>query len=65
MKMGRDALLWQLVELGLVEPDPLGDALAGWSLTDFAQRRLQVLWSINSAPSRYLSGSRSSVDLAR
>ena len=51
MKLGRDALLWQLVELGLVKPDPLGDALAGWNLTNFAQRRLQVLCSINGAPS--------------
>jgi hypothetical protein len=52
MKMGRDALLWELLELGLVQQDPLGDALAGWSLTDFAQRRLQILWSINGGSSR-------------
>jgi len=65
MRMGRDALLWQLVELGLVEPDPLGDALAGWGLTEFAQRRLQVLWSINNgAQPRYSAGSGHSVDLA-
>jgi hypothetical protein len=63
MKMGRDALLWQLVELGLVEPDPLGDTLAGWSLTEFAQRRLQVLRSVN-VPAKYSSGSLNSVDLA-
>jgi hypothetical protein len=36
MTTGRDALLWELLELGLVQQDPLGDALAGWSLTDFA-----------------------------
>ena len=64
MKMGRDALLWQLVELGLVEPDALGDTLAGWSLTDFAQRRLQVLWSINNGPSKYSPGNLRAVDLA-
>jgi hypothetical protein len=46
--VGRDALLWQLIESGLIEPDALGDQLAGYNLTAFAQRRLHLLWSINS-----------------
>jgi hypothetical protein len=48
-----DALLWQLIEAGLIEPDPLGDQLAGWALTDFAQRRLHLLGAPNGLPARY------------
>lgn len=40
---GHDALLAELVEAGLIEPDSLGDQLAGWALTDFAQHRLYML----------------------
>jgi hypothetical protein len=38
-----DDLLVELVESGLIAPDSLGDQLAGWTLTDFAQRRLCLL----------------------
>ena len=46
MSLGPDTLLWELLEQGLVEPDPLGDPLAGWTLTEFAQRRLQLIRSL-------------------
>ena len=63
--VGPDALLWQLVESGLIEPDALGDQLAGYSLTAFAQRRLHLLWSITSdVTSKYSSSKASAVGLA-
>jgi len=46
MSLGPDTLLWELLEQGLVEPDPLGDPLAGWTLTEFAQRRLELIRSL-------------------
>jgi hypothetical protein len=52
--LGRDALLRQLIGSGLIQPDPLGDQLAGWTLTDFAQRCLHALGALNNGlPSRH------------
>lgn len=55
--VGPDVLLLQLVESGLIEPDALGDQLAGYRLTAFAQRRLYLLWSITSGVVSKCSGS--------
>lgn len=43
-----DALLTELIESGLIAPDSLGDQLAGWALTDFAQRRLCMLGTLKT-----------------